>query len=184
MAAESTAAHTPGPYRVFKGLLGKGLLGIESLDPKAIERGEEIVVSPCDMNEADARFLAAAPDLLKAIIAAKSYIEGVSEDAPDLAECLEILRRSHCRSERCGVAAMRAREKITLAADATKAMDKLLMSALDDLRIALGRGNGAGVYSDVSAVRSALQNAKVAIAKAQDVVGKTRWPSDEDYDQC
>jgi hypothetical protein len=78
---------------------------------------------------------------------------------------------------------MSGRERIRLAAEATKRMDDLLDPALNDLRGALRGGNGAGVYHDVSRVRSALATAFVAVTKAQAIANKTDWPAEQDYDE-
>lgn len=78
---------------------------------------------------------------------------------------------------------MSARARIQAAADATKRMDDLLDPAIEDLRGAIRGGNGAGIYHDVSRVRSALAHAKVAITKASEIANATVWPTAEDYDR-
>lgn len=76
-----------------------------------------------------------------------------------------------------------ARRKIEVAAAATARMDQLLEPALDELRIAIRDGNGAGVYFDVPRVRAAMAQAKRAIELAQHVATSVGWPTNEDYDQ-
>lgn len=77
-----------------------------------------------------------------------------------------------------------SRQKIDAARKATGRMDNLLEPAIADLLRAINVGNGAGVYYDVSAVRSALVNAKQAIIKAQEIATATEWPTHADYDEC
>jgi hypothetical protein len=79
---------------------------------------------------------------------------------------------------------MKARTKICLAAEATRQMDDLLMPALHELSGAIRGGNGAGIYHDLSRVRTALAQAARAIARAQEIAANTTWPSNEDYDRC
>jgi hypothetical protein len=76
-----------------------------------------------------------------------------------------------------------ARRKIEQGAAATKQMDDLLEPALNALISAIRDGNGAGIYYDLSRVRSALTNARVAIDKALEIERSTAWPSNEDYDR-
>jgi hypothetical protein len=79
---------------------------------------------------------------------------------------------------------MSARSRIDRAFAATARMDGLLNPALDALLSALGPSNGAGIYRDVSRVRSAMAAAKAAIIAAEAIDRETQWPSNEDYDAC
>lgn len=76
-----------------------------------------------------------------------------------------------------------ARNKIRLAALATKQMDELLGPAMDRLEAAIRVGNGAGIYADVSAVRVAMTRLKIAIIKAEQIDCRADWPTAADYDQ-
>lgn len=75
--------------------------------------------------------------------------------------------------------------KIKRARDATAGIDLGLWDAIGRLQD-IGRfgrvGNGAGIYADVTAFRSALADAATAIARAQEIVRSTDWPTKQDYD--
>lgn len=78
---------------------------------------------------------------------------------------------------------MKSRARITAAAQATSAIDGGgLWDALTRLQRVGGVGNGAGVYADVRAVRSALADAAAEIKRAQEIMGATDWPTEADYD--
>lgn len=75
-----------------------------------------------------------------------------------------------------------ARRKIELAALATAKMDDLLIPAIDNLRSAAHGGNGAGIYSDLSRLRSAMASMSSALRDAQKIYDATSWPTNDDYD--
>ena len=75
-----------------------------------------------------------------------------------------------------------ARTKIEKARQATAGIDLGLWDAIGRLQRIGHVGNGAGIYADVSAFRAALGDAAAAIARAQEIVRATDWPTDEDYD--
>lgn len=75
-----------------------------------------------------------------------------------------------------------ARAKIEKGRQATAGIDLGLWDAISRLQRIGGTGNGAGIYADVSAFRSALGDAATAIARAQEIVRATDWPTAEDYD--
>jgi len=75
-----------------------------------------------------------------------------------------------------------ASAKIKKARDATAGIDLGLWDAIERLQRIGQTGNGAGIYADVSAFRSALGDAAAAIARAQEIVRATDWPTNEDYD--
>jgi len=66
MTNETKASHTPGPWTVGEGFLGG--IGIQT------QRGEFV----CDLAEiADAKLIAAAPDLLEACKVALNFVDDV-----------------------------------------------------------------------------------------------------------
>lgn len=73
-------------------------------------------------------------------------------------------------------------EKIHQARAATAGIDLGLWDAIATLQRTGRVGNGAGIYSDVSAFRRALTDAAAAIVRAQQIVEATDWPTEEDYD--
>ena len=73
--------------------------------------------------------------------------------------------------------------KIKRAREATAGIDLRLWDAIERLQRIGHLGNGAGIYADVSAFRSALGDAAAAIARAQEIVRSTDWPTNEDYDR-
>lgn len=75
-----------------------------------------------------------------------------------------------------------ARERIHLAAAATARIDSDLWRPIERLQEAGRCGNGAGIYCDISRFRSALSEAAAAIKRAQEIMGSTEWPTDNDYD--
>jgi hypothetical protein len=75
-----------------------------------------------------------------------------------------------------------AREKIRKARDATLGIDLDLWSAIERLQRVGQVANGAAIYADVPAFRSALAVAASAIMRAQEIVRATDWPTAEDYD--
>lgn len=72
--------------------------------------------------------------------------------------------------------------KIKRAREATAGIDLGLWDAIARLQRIGHTGNGAGIYADVTAFRSALGDAATAIARAQEIVRATDWPTNEDYD--
>lgn len=74
------------------------------------------------------------------------------------------------------------RAKIEKARQATAGIDLGLWDAVERLRRIGFVSNGAGIYADVSAFRSALADAASAIARAQEIIRATDWPTNEDYD--
>lgn len=75
-----------------------------------------------------------------------------------------------------------ARERIRKAQEATDKIDKDLWGPIERLQRAGSCGNGAGIFSDVSLLRSALAEAAAAIKRAQDIMKETDWPTNVDYD--
>lgn len=74
------------------------------------------------------------------------------------------------------------RSKIERARQATAGIDLGLWDAIGRLQRVGNTSNGAGIYADVSAFRSALGDAATAIARAQEIVRATDWPTAQDYD--
>jgi hypothetical protein len=73
--------------------------------------------------------------------------------------------------------------KITAAATATDQVEAEITKALEDLNPFDGRiVNGFGIYADVYRQRAALAAAREAIERAERIMQKTVWPTDEDYD--
>ena len=77
---------------------------------------------------------------------------------------------------------MNARDKIKRARAATAGIDLGLWYAIERLQRVGQVSNGAGIYADVGAFRQALADAAGAIARAQEIVRATDWPTNEDYD--
>ncbi len=69
----SKIKHTP-TWRAYESAGFKGEWGVETDDPAKVATGDEIIVYP-SLSEADARLIAAAPDLLEALKDAASLIE-------------------------------------------------------------------------------------------------------------
>jgi len=74
------------------------------------------------------------------------------------------------------------REKIRRAQEATAGINLGLWDALAHLQRVGRPSNGAGIYADVDAFRRALADAATVIARAQEIVRATDWPSPEDYE--
>lgn len=72
-------------------------------------------------------------------------------------------------------------ERIAKAKAATAAIDRQLWPAIDHLQRIGQVSNGAGIYADVSALRSALTRATLAVALALQAIRETEWPTEEDY---
>jgi hypothetical protein len=78
----------------------------------------------------------------------------------------------------------RTRVRVSITRAATKRMEEILQPAIDELQSAINVSNGAGVYHDVSRVRSAMAKLKWAIELAQQVDKSITWPTAEDYDHA
>lgn len=74
--------HTPGPWTIdtnMRGLHNVPVIGVRS--------GDEAVANCGTSGDANARLIAAAPDLLAALQALVQRLDPLGEDAPDSAEC-------------------------------------------------------------------------------------------------
>ena len=74
------SSHTPaGNWRAYESAGFKGEWGVETDDPAMVEAGDEIIVYP-SLSEEHACLIAAAPDLLAAIVESRKQLDCIIED--------------------------------------------------------------------------------------------------------
>jgi hypothetical protein len=76
---------------------------------------------------------------------------------------------------------MESQQRIRAAAKATAATDAAIDRVCAMLEHYRDR-NALGVYAHPYALRTHLAEAREAIARAEEIVRKAPWPTDEDYD--
>lgn len=94
--------HTPGPWSVEAGLLGEGA-HIFAADPKGCKAdGDLVTVADLIENKANARLIAAAPDLLAAL---KGLGISANRDVPADGLCfMDCYLKGHGHFEECATA--------------------------------------------------------------------------------
>jgi hypothetical protein len=92
--------HTPGPWEVKRLVSSPFHVWVKAADYTVVCVGQSRTRDNCESVMADARLIAAAPDLLEALVVAMDWLgdKGVTADHPEMRKLMAVRARAEGRS--------------------------------------------------------------------------------------